>query len=330
MRIVLVRDFSDISFGLQAALLERGLKERGIEVLSMDKNRTRKEDMPKDYDAYVYYTVYNTQLFWKGIPRYGKNVVFEVSDTDSLSYIVLDWFRQQPVDVIVTPSTFSAQGFFTLKMPPPQPIHVIPHAYDPIIDEVEEDDRIPHPCVLVLCPHSWERKGCDIAVQVIRKAMSAGYHFHHVITIGNMLDNRVRGLNVRGRIPDKREYYRLFKSCDILLYPVRGGAFEIPILEALVMGLDVIATEQGAWMDFIQDSYLVRVTAKKKYWFTNPFHVGYFFEPDLSDTYQKFVEALANWSPERKEERRKSVAARYKECFNYKAVADMWVDLLKS
>jgi len=58
------------------------------------------------FDDYIYYTIFNTQLFWRGIPRYGKNIVFEVSDTDTLSQLASYFFRHQPVDKIVVPSNW--------------------------------------------------------------------------------------------------------------------------------------------------------------------------------------------------------------------------------
>ncbi|MCY0880581.1 MAG: group 1 glycosyl transferase, partial [Firmicutes bacterium] len=83
--------------------------------------------LPMAFDSYIYYTVFNSPLFWKGIPHYGKNVVFEVSDTDRLSNLALYFFREQPVDEIVTPSQWSKQGFVNVN----KPIHVIPHPLDP-------------------------------------------------------------------------------------------------------------------------------------------------------------------------------------------------------
>ena len=330
MRIALIRDYNENSFKKQAVLLERGLKELGHEVTCFDKNKTSKSDLPSGFDDYIYYTVFNTQLFWRGIPRYGKNIVFEVSDTDALSYLALYFFRNQPVDKIVVPSQWSKQGFFTLGLRIPQPIIVIPHAlnHDMFYYSPKE---IPHPCVLAILPHSWDRKGGDIVVEVFRKLMNSGYHFYPLILVSNMLEEKIRGMNaVKTPLTDP-DYYSLFAGCDILFYPVRGGAFEIPIIEALALGLDVVVTERGAWSEWVLDTndvYWIKVAKKVKLWYTNLFHVGYFLDPDPEDAYQKLVTALANWSLDKKKENLENRAILYRERYSYLNVAKQWEKLV--
>jgi glycosyltransferase involved in cell wall biosynthesis len=330
MRIALVHDFNENSFKRQAVLLERGLKELGHEVTSFDKNKTSKSNLPSGFDDYIYYTIFNTQLFWRGIPRYGKNIVFEVSDTDALSHLALHFFRNQPVDKIVVPSQWSKQGFFTLGLRIPQPIIVIPHAlnHDMFYYSPKE---IPHPCVLAILPHSWDRKGGDIVVEVFRKLMNSGYHFYPLILVSNMLEEKIRGMNAIKTPLTDPDYYSLFAGCDILFYPVRGGAFEIPVIEALSLGLDVVVTEKGAWSEWVLDTndvYWIKVAKKVKLWYTNPYHVGYFLDPDPEDAYQKLVTALANWSLDKKKENLENRAILYRERYNYLEIAKQWEKLV--
>ncbi|AAL27754.1 glycosyltransferase [Sulfolobus islandicus filamentous virus] len=330
MKIALVRDLTNNSFGRQATLLEKGLKELGHEVTSFEKNSIRKEDLPPGFDDYIYYTIFNTQLFWKGIPKHGKNIVFEVADTDAISSVALYFFRHQPVDKIIVPSQWSKNAFYTLKLPIPQPIYVIPHALNPSMFSYPPKE-MPHPCVLAILPHSWDRKGGDIVVNVFRELMNSGYHFYPLILVSNMLEPRLRGLNaVKTPLPDP-DYYSLFAGCDILFYPVRGGAFEIPVIEALALGLDVVVTEKGAWSEWIlnnDDVYWIKVNKKVKLWYTNLFHVGYFLEPDYNDAYQKLVMALANWHPEKKKENLENRAILYRERYNYINIAKEWEKIL--
>ena len=326
MRVALIRDFKDTSFGRQARLLERGLKELGHEVTPFDKNKASKDDLPPGFDDYIYYTVFNTTLFWKGIPRYGKNIVFEVSDTDALSQLALYFFRQQPVDKIVVPSYWAKQGFFAFGIPIPQLIYVIPHALNPDMFHYPPKE-MPHPCVLAILPHSWERKGGDIVVKVFRELMKSGYRFYPLVLVSNLFDERVKGINaVLAPLPDPG-YYSLFAGCDILFYPVRGGAFEIPVIEALALGLDVVVTEKGAWSEWVlnpNDVYWIKVARKVKLWYTNQFHVGYFLDPDPEDAYRQLVTALANWSLEKKKENLKNRALLYRERYNYLRIAEEW------
>jgi len=326
MKIALVRDFIDSSFGRQAKLLERGLKELGHEVTPFEKNKATKETLSLGYDDYIYYTIFNTNLFWKGIPHYGKNIVFEVSDTDTLSYTALYFFNHQPVDEIVVPSNWTKQAFYTLKLPVLQPIHVIPHALNPDMFSYPPKE-IPHPCVLAILPHSWDRKGGDVVVKVFHELMKSGYNFYHLILVANMLEPRIRGMNaIKTPLPDP-DYYSIFAGCDILFYPVRGGAFEIPVIEALALGLDVVVTEKGAWSEWVldhNDVYWIKVARKVKLWYTNAFHVGYFLDPDPEDAYQKLVIALANWSFDKKKENLENRAVLYRERYNYLNIAKEW------
>lgn len=330
MRIALIRDFNDSSFGRQGKLLEKGLKELGHEVTPFEKNKTTKENLPSGFQDYIYYTIYNTTLFWKGIPHHGKNVVFEVSDTDAISHMALYFFRQQPVNEIVVPSQWSKDAFFTLKLPIPQPIYVIPHALNPDMFSYPPKE-MPHPCVLAILPHSWDRKGGDIVVKVFQELIRSGYHFYPLILVTNMFESRLRGMNaVKTPLPDP-DYYSLFAGCDILFYPVRGGAFEIPVIEALSLGLDVVVTEKGAWSEWVldhDDVYWIKVGRKVKLWYTNPFHVGYFLDPDAEDAYQKLVMALANWYTEKKKENLENRAVLYRERYNYLNIAKEWEKIL--
>lgn len=324
-RVFLSRDGPGNSFGKQAVLLENELRRRGYTVDVGDKNKLTRQTLPGGYDTYVFYTIFGTQLFFQGLPKHGRNVVFEVSDTDKVSNLAINFLAHQPIDQVVVPSRFSADAIKNSAMVNIPPVQPVRHAVDPRVFTYHGVE-LPHPCVLVICPHSWERKGCDLAVNAIRYAYQQGLKFHHVVTIGNPLDRRVQGLNVEvSPLPDEK-YYGIMRSCDILLYPVRGGAFEIPVFEALSLGLDVIVTEKGAWADWLdkRDVYTVRVMDKKRYWFTNPYHVGYFYEPSQQDTNERLVQALKEWSPERKKERLDTVAPRYRTEFSVEKMTDEW------
>ena len=326
MKVALIRDFNGSSFGKQAILMERGLKELGHVVVSFDKSKSSKASLSPGFDDYIYYTIFNTQLFWNGIPNYGKNIVFEVSDTDALSHLALNFFKYQPVNEVVVPSNWAKQAFFALGMSIPQPIHVIPHALNPDMFYYPPKE-MPHPCVLAILPHSWERKGGDIVVKVFHDLMKSGYRFYPLILTSNILEPRVRKINlVQVPLPDP-DYYSIFAGCDILFYPVRGGAFEIPVIEALALGLDVVVTEKGAWSEWVLDPshvYWIRVAKKVKLWYTNPFHIGNFLDPDPEDAYRQLVTALADWSLEKKKENLENRAILYRERYNYLEIAKQW------
>lgn len=326
MKVVLVRDFIETSFGRQSVLLERGLKELGHEVVSFDKKKTKKEDLPRGYDDYIYYTIFGTPLFWRGVPRYGKNILFDVADTDAIGQLMLFFLRQQPIDEIIVPSQWSKNAFYTFNIKIPQPIYVIPHALNPNMFSYPPRE-MPHPCVLAVLPHSWERKGGDVVVNVFQRLVKAGYNFYPVILGSEPNGQIIKNITlIRTPLPDEF-FYSVFAGCDILFYPVRGGAFEIPVIEALALGLDVVVTEKGAWSEWVlnkNDAYFIKVRGKVKLWYTNPLHVGFFLDPDPNDAYEKLVTALKEWYPEKKKENLRNRALLYRERFNYINIAKEW------
>ncbi len=325
-RIYMVRDEPWNSFGRQASLLEEELKRRGHEVKPQDKRSFLRVLTPPGFNTYLYYTVFNSSFFETGILPHDENVIFEVADSDRLSQKAVNFFLKNHVNKIVTPSQFSKEAFLNSTKEKLPPIHVIRHMLNPKMFEYPEMN-VAHPCVLCVCPHSWDRKGCDLATEAVRKALDANVYFLPVITSPKPVENMIWR---KVPVPD-HQYYSLMKSCDILLYPVRGGAFEIPVFEALALGLDVVVTEKGPWMEYVQspdDVYRVKVDGMKRYWYTNLYHVGKFFDPDRESVLENLLTAVRNWTPERKKERLDTVAPRYREYLSVEKVVDEWEKVL--
>jgi glycosyltransferase involved in cell wall biosynthesis len=321
-KIYFVRDDPWNSFGRQAVLLEEELTKRGYEIRAQNKNTFLRVLTPPNFDTYLYYTTFYSPIINTGILPYDNNVVFEVSDTDRVSNRAIEFFLKNKIKCIVTPSQFSKNAFLNSTKEKLPPIYVIRHALNPKIFEYPEQ-KIPHPCVLAICPHSWDRKGCDLVINAIKQALANDVYFFPII----VSDKPINGiLYKKSPVPDDK-YYSLMKSCDILLYPVRGGSFEIPVFEALSLGLDVIVTEQGPWMEYVLSKdhvYPVKVSGMKRYWYTNLYHIGKFFEPDPYSVIEQLVNAVTNWTPERKRERLETIAPKYREYLSVEKVADEW------
>ncbi len=324
--IFFVKDEPWNSFGRQASLLEQELVKRGYTVKPQDKRSFLRVLTPPGFDTYLYYTVFNNDMMNTGILPYENSVVFEVADSDRVSEKAINFFLKNPVNRIVTPSQFSKDAFLNSTRERLPPIHVIRHALNPTIFQYPET-QVSHPCVLAICPHSWERKGCDLVINTVKELLSLKFYFFFVIISDKPVSNMMWG---KAPMPEK-EYYSLMKSCDILLYPVRGGAFEIPVFEALSLGLDVVLTEKGPWMEYVQspdDVYRVKVDGMRRYWYTNLYHVGKFFEPNRESVLENLLTAVRNWTPERKKERLDTVAPRYRDYLSVEKVVDEWEHVL--
>jgi glycosyltransferase involved in cell wall biosynthesis len=324
--VFFVRDEPWNSFGRQASLLEQELARRGYYVKPQDKRTFLRALTPPGFDVYLYYTVFNSDMFNTGIMPYENNVVFEVADSDRVSEKAISFFLKNRVKTIVVPSQFSKNAFLSSTREKLPPIQVIRHALNPAMYKYPEI-RVPHPCVIAICPHSWDRKGCNLVIRAVRELLNKDVYFFFIMTS----DRPVDGLVWKKAPLQENEYYSLLKSCDVLLYPVRGGAFEIPVFEALALGLDVVLTEKGPWMEYVlspDDVYPVKVNGMKRYWYTNLYHVGRFFEPDLNSVIEQLKNAIENWTPERKKERLNTIAPKYREYLSVEKVVDEWERVL--
>lgn len=80
------------------------------------------------------------------------------------------------------------------------------------------------------------------------------------IEIENYLKkSKIRNVNFHGPQYNEKKY-ELLKSADILVYPTYNDAFPLVILEAMMFGLAVISTHQGAIPEIIsnnENGYLV-------------------------------------------------------------------------
>jgi len=341
LKVYIIKEQFFTAFRQQAELLADALTEMGYEVTSVFMKKGSPLIPPAGYDVYLYYSLGGPRTLLLPLPKF-NNVFFEVSDTDEVSPLFLSFFGLNPIKALVVPSEFSKEAFlYSLKkmkdtvvnidLPP---IYVIPHALKPTIYKAQEIN-IKHPCVLIICPHSWERKGCDLAVDVVKK-LKKEMDFHAIIT-SFYNDPRCEGLDARvGVLPDE-EFYSLMLSCDVLFYPVRGGSFEIPVIEALSLGMDVVVTGQGPWMEQVLDKdhvYPIRISGKKRYWLDNPYHIGNFFEPDPNSAYEQLKNALLNISTlyeakKRKKERLETVAPKYRETYHIYNIVKYWISLFK-
>jgi glycosyltransferase involved in cell wall biosynthesis len=79
----------------------------------------------------------------------------------------------------------------------------------------------------------------------------------------------------------------LYDSCDLLLHPYKGGAFELNVFEALARGLPVVVTGWGCVLDYcsIHNAYLITPeSALKTFPLTVSGHVGYGVQPSVDHT----------------------------------------------
>jgi glycosyltransferase involved in cell wall biosynthesis len=181
-----------------------------------------------------------------------------------------------------------------------------------MLRDIAQDTRTK---ILVFNLHSSFRKGWDVAVEALKR-LRRGYRFVVVVkTYGLPLDFAVRrdlynaGLDyyLVGEWLSEEEMLYLYDSCDVLLYPYRSGAFELPVLEALARGVPVVVTGWGCVLDYVSfhEAYLITPTRLIKIFPMNTWgHIGMGADPDVEHTIQLMTFVLDNLEYCRKKARR--------------------------
>lgn len=312
MKFIFFANNPDISFGKQAEILINELRKMGHQVVHIDHNsmpqvKQRAIETIKP-DIVVIWTFFHDighpTMSIKELPsqRNFFLVGFEVADSTKLSEKAINMVNELNPDIMLTPSKWSAMAFSGVNVP----IAVLPHAIDPyiyyilnlkntiVIPQLEN----PNYKVYIYSAHSPERKGLDIVIDTLPE-ICMKYNINVMYKTWQLKNNQLS--NTPCKIyylvshTGKYMHYGTMVKATHFYYPVRGGAFEIPILEFLAMGKTVIIPDNGAWVDIPlskEDVYWIKTNGYKRYWFDNPYHVGEFVEPDKNDAKQKLDIAL--------------------------------------
>jgi len=98
-------------------------------------------------------------------------------------------------------------------------------------------------------------KGLDVLIEAFRKINDKGKYELHIVGSGEMQvyiqNSKIKGLIYHGHVDDD-ELLRIYKKCDIFVFPSIGDIFGLVVLEALASGEYVIVdkTLKGVFDDF--------------------------------------------------------------------------------
>jgi len=251
---------------------------------------------------------------------------FEVADTTRVSKDLVEYANDSRLDGIFLPSTFCMETYKRSGVM--NKLWQIPHGVDPLfelpkteiktddptLEEIRRDERIK---ILFFGLHSVDtRKGGDIVREALRRLRAKGRDFLLVVKIHPLLlydvakhFSGIPTAMVSPWLPEKELIY-LYDSCDILLHPYRGGAFELNVFEALARGLPVVVTGWGSVLDYanIHNAYLITPESASKIFplaFTG--HVGFGVNASVDHTVEllEFVMDNLEYCKKRAERQRK-------------------------
>jgi len=222
-----------------------------------------------------------------------KTAIFITSEFKVLlpqQYNTLDDFRaciNQPQVKIVTPSNWSAEGFYRQGCGTDQ-VLVVPHGVDTTVFGRSEASRLQTRTNLGLDGFVFlhigamtECKGVDLLLQAFA-TVAAQRPDARLILKGNdglypsneFLKKALSGLPVEAQtmVLDRLSYIgnslsmadmaRIYQSADAYLSPYKAEGFNMPVLEAMACGLPVICTRGGATDDFVDDDCALRIDSR--------------------------------------------------------------------
>jgi len=196
-----------------------------------------------------------------------------------------------PEDVkAITPSTWSAEGFYNVGFRPEQVI-VVPHGVDietfqPMPDlraRIREKITIPDDSFVFLSVGAMTgNKGIDILLRAFAEVSRV--HSNALLLLKGIdplykssafLSENLKVLSSadRERVKDRMIYFgdsfrlakmaQLYQAADAYVSSYRAEGFNLPVLEAAASGIPIICTGGGATDDFVTDAFALKIESKK-------------------------------------------------------------------
>jgi len=256
-------------------------------------------------------------------------VACEVADTTKISMDYTRYANDPRINGVFLPSSFAVETYKRsgvmnkLRLVP----HGVDHAFgrrdvetrNSTLKAIRADERVK---ILWFGLHSGRRKGEDVVREALKRLKERGRDFLLVVkTFAPPRDYDlsstfpgIPAVKVSAWLSEEDLVY-LYDSCDILLHPYRGGAFELNVFEALARGLPTIVTGWGAVLDYanIHNAYLISPDgAVRIFPLTVTGHVGFGVNPSVDHTVEllEFVLDNLDYCKKRAERQRGEFAQR--------------------
>jgi|GEM_PF-3331643 len=268
----------------------------------------------------LFFTRIEALKFLKKCHRY--IVAFEVADTTQISKDYADYANDKRLDAIFLPSTFAMETYKRSGVQ--NNIRLIPHGVNGIFQKPKDEVSTNNPRlmklredkrtkILYFALHSVQtRKGGDVVRESLKKLQAKDFVLV-VKTFPSPMDfdaeeyfSGIPVIKIADWLSEEDLVY-LYDSCDILIHPYRGGAFELNPYEALARGLPTIVTGWGSVLDYanIHNSYLISPKSCSKLFPTTLWgHIGYGVNPDVDHCVELLEFVMGNMEYCKKKARR--------------------------
>jgi len=274
--------------------------------------------------------------FFTGLSPEGFNVLklmhkkivgFEVADSDKVSKIAINLVNK--VDLLMVPSETAKAAFVNSELK--RPIEVVRHGVSELFDVPKSPlPTIPRDGINILYfeVHSTWRKGGDVVEKAMSRILNEYKNVRLILRGG--VDNRLCRLPRTTCIQmlSDSDLVRLYDSCDILLCPSRGGAFELNVLEGLARGLVCITSSYPSIREYAEPygTHFIRDKGQVVVLPANPVHVGKGSDPDPDHAYE-LLKHVINHLPELKK-RAEELAPEVRRKYSWRNSARQMADAL--
>ena len=230
-----------------------------------------------------------------------------------------DWVKimnQQQVKEIWTPTAYCKKMFQQSGVQ--KPIAIIPHGIDPEIWKplnLPNKDR-PFTYLWIGTCHN-SRKGADVAIKAFSEAFLPDDKVRLILKVNNIYSpgfdsNKFvqKHVNPEGnqniffidQDMTETEMVELLNNSDAYVSPHRSEGFGLNILQALAVGLPVIATKATGNMDFCteENTHFIDVQAETFAPYTYPYLNAKWSEPSLQSTKEQMKKLHSNYDQHKK------------------------------
>ncbi|AZI75937.1 putative glycosyltransferase [Sulfolobales Beppu rod-shaped virus 1] len=241
--------------------------------------------------------------------RVSKILGVEVADTDKIAEQFVNYANNLSDGLIVN-SNWSHDVF--INSGTKVPVYVVPHNFNGKLllpdDKLKVNEKVlqieklknekKFKLVMISLWHSDYRKGADIFHEIARRVQKERQDVYFLVKSGGIRQdfNDLKMFNIAG-VVSFDNMVKMYRISDLYLLTSRGGSFELNGLEAFVSGIPVIATKDGAWVEYfpsdLQD-LLVDIAKKPRIFLDNPIHIGNGVEMNIEKAVDKVLEVLDN------------------------------------
>jgi len=262
---------------------------------------------------------------WKHLRQvHNKLLGFEVADSDAISETAMSTINE--LDLLMVPSEAAKNAFVSsgAKIP----VEVVQHGVSPNYNVPKQRLSVVPDGVNILFfeLHSRWRKGTNIVWKVMKRILNERTNVNFMVRTrrGNALLKLPRTKHIRWL--SEPDLVRLYDSCDILLAPSRGGAFELNPLEALARGLIVVSSECPAIKEYAKEALYIKSKGQVQPLPTNPIHIGKGPDPDPEHAYELVNYAIDNLEMLKKKAEQEALKIRQK--YTWRKAAMKIADIL--